>query len=205
MRLGWRGCDWNEERGQQTVGRTRVENYFLVAALRIGAGRGALETVERALAGARLAAVAAAAAFAFEVLLAAEQGQQRVRAQLIVIVEVLITQRQPIDALGDQLSHAVFDLLGLAVIAEASGELAHDTAALFGSGATAGRRRRKVIVPPSKRATTWRRPWLAKAKLGWVHSVMAKVAFLLAQTLYGGPWIGYPVRARTAKKEILAE
>ena len=49
-----------------------------------------------------------------------------------MIVEVLISQRQPVDALGDQLPHAVFDLLGLAVIAEASGKLPHDTSALFG-------------------------------------------------------------------------
>ena len=39
-----------------------------------------------------------------------------------MIVEVLITQRQPVDALGDHLAHAVFDLRGLAVIAEAVGE-----------------------------------------------------------------------------------
>ncbi len=121
------------ERGQQTVHRTRVENDFLVAALRAGVDRGSLETVERALAGTGVAAVApAAAAFACEVLLAAQQGQQRVRAQLIVIVEVLLTQRQPVDTLGDKLPHAVFDLLGLAVIAEASGELPHDACALFG-------------------------------------------------------------------------
>ena len=40
-------------------------------------------------------------------------------------------------------------------------------------------------MPPSKQATTWRRPWLAKVKLVWVHSVMAKVAFLLAETSCG--------------------
>ena len=27
---------------------------------------------------------------------------------------------------------------------------------------------------------------------------------VVRKPLYGGPWIGYPVRARTAKKEILA-
>ena len=121
------------ERGQQTVHRARVENDLLVTALRAGVGRGPLEAVESALAGAGVAAVLAPPPLlAFEVLLAAEQGQQRVRAQLIVIVEILITQRQPVDALGDQLAHAVFDLPGLAVIAEAGGELPHDAAALFG-------------------------------------------------------------------------
>ena len=131
--LGLARLRLNVERGQQTVGRARVENDLLVTALRAGLGRGQLQAVESALAGARLAAVLGSAALlAFEVLFAAQQGQQRVGAQLIVIVEVLITQRQPVDALRDQLAHAVFDLRGLAVITEAGGELPHDAAALFG-------------------------------------------------------------------------
>ena len=64
-------------------------------------------------------------------LFAAQQGQQRVRAKLIVIVEVLITQHQPVDALRDQLAHAVFDLRDLAPIAEAIGEAPHDAGVLF--------------------------------------------------------------------------
>ena len=75
---------------QQTIDRTRVENDLLVAAGRAGLGRGQLQAVESALAGARLAAVLGSAALlAFEVLLAAQQRQQRVGAKLIVIVEVL--------------------------------------------------------------------------------------------------------------------
>ena len=49
-----------------------------------------------------------------------------------MIVEVLLTEHPPVDALGDQLWHAVFDLRGLAVIAEAGSELPHDARALFG-------------------------------------------------------------------------
>ena len=73
--LGLARLGLDVERGQQTVDRTRVENDLLVTALRVGAGRGSLETVERALAGTGFAAVAAAAAaFAFEVLLAADRA-----------------------------------------------------------------------------------------------------------------------------------
>ena len=73
-------------------------------------------------------------------MFAAEQGQQGAGAQLIVIVEIFIVRRQPVDALGDQLGHAVFDLGALAVIAEAGGELPHDAAALFDLAPEPGRR-----------------------------------------------------------------
>ena len=40
----------------------------------------------------------------------------------------------------------------------------------------------ELIVPPSKGAVSWRRPCFANGKLVWVHSVMAAVAFLSAET-----------------------
>ena len=132
MRSGWRGLRLDVERCQQPVDRTRVENDLLVTARHAGLGRGQLQAIESALAGAGVAAILAPPPLlAFEVLFAAQQGQQRVRAQLIVIVEVLITQRQPVDALADQLSHAVFDLRGLPIIVETVGEFPHDAGALF--------------------------------------------------------------------------
>ena len=131
--LGLARLRLNVEIGQQTVHRTRVENDLLVTALRVGVGRGSLEAVESALAGTGVAAVLGSAALlAFEVLFATQQGQQRVGPQLIVIVEILITQHQPVDALGDQFSHAVFDLPGLPMIPEAAGELPQDAGALLG-------------------------------------------------------------------------
>ena len=179
--LGLAGLGLDVERGQQTIDRARVENDLFVAAGRAGLGRGQLQAVESALAGAGFAAILGAPPLlAFEILFAAEQSQQRVGAQLIVIVEILITERQPVDALGNQLAHAVFDLRGLTMVAEAGGELPHDAGALFELAQQHAGPPSELIVPPSKRATTWRRPWPAKAKLVWVHSVMAKVAFLLA-------------------------
>ena len=52
-----------------------------------------LQPVQRALAGQRL----------IQLPLAAQQSQQRIGAQLLVIVQVFIAQRQPIDALRQHL------------------------------------------------------------------------------------------------------
>ena len=122
------------ERGQQTVGRAGVEHDLLVTSLRPGRpwpGFNSRRLRVLLPAPGFAAVLASPPLLAFEVLFARQQGQQRVRAQLIVIVEVLITQRQPVDALGDQLAHAVFNLRGLPIIAETVGELAHDAGALF--------------------------------------------------------------------------
>ena len=63
------------------------------------AAAGQLQTVQRALAGQRL----------IQVPLAAQQPQQRIRAQLLMIVQVFIAQRQTIDALRKHLRQAVLD------------------------------------------------------------------------------------------------
>ena len=65
------------ERGQQTVDRVRVENDLFVAAGRAGLGRGQLQAVESALAGAGFAAILGPPPLlAFKVLFAAQQGQR---------------------------------------------------------------------------------------------------------------------------------
>ncbi len=80
---------------QQTVDRLgRVAD--LVIAL---AAAGQLQPVQRALARQRL----------IQLPLAAEQSQQRIGAQLLVIVEVLVAQRQPVDALRQHLRQPVLD------------------------------------------------------------------------------------------------
>ena len=50
--------------------------------------------------------------------LAAEQPQQRIGAQLLMIVEVLVAQRQPVDALREHLGNRVLDQSGVAPVAE---------------------------------------------------------------------------------------
>ena len=87
--LGLAGLGWDVERGQQTAGRGGVESDLLVTAGRATFGRGQLQAVKRALAGAGFAAILWPPPLgACEVFFAAEQGQQRVAAQMIVIVEI---------------------------------------------------------------------------------------------------------------------
>ena len=75
-------------RQQPVQGFGRVRDLVIAAA-----AAGQFQPVQRALAGQRL----------IQFPLAAEQPQQRIVAQLLVIVEVFIAQRQPIDALRQHL------------------------------------------------------------------------------------------------------
>jgi len=122
----------NVEVHQGLVGGLKIERDFLVAGGAAGLGGRELEPVERAFAGPGLAAVALAAAFfAFQVALARQHRQQRIGAQAVVIVEVLVTQRQAVDPLADQLAHGVLDRVGIAVVLKAGGELAQDAGFLL--------------------------------------------------------------------------
>ena len=71
---------------------------------------GQLQPVQGAFAGQRR----------FKVPLAAEHRQQRIGAQLLVVVEVFIAQRQPIDALRQHLGQWMLDQQGRAAVAEAA-------------------------------------------------------------------------------------
>jgi hypothetical protein len=64
--------------------------------------------------------------------LADDGGQERITAEVVVVVEVLVAQRQGGDALGDQLLHGVFGEAGVAVVGEAGGELAEDAGESLG-------------------------------------------------------------------------
>ena len=59
--------------------------------------------------------------------LAGQHRQHRIVPQLIVIVEVLVAQRQAEDALADQRRHRVLDQLGVAAVAEAGGKAIDQT------------------------------------------------------------------------------
>ena len=75
MRWGGAGMGWDVEFAQQTVGRGGVESDLFVTAGRATFGRGPLQAVERALAGAGVAAILWPPPLgACEVFFAAEQG-----------------------------------------------------------------------------------------------------------------------------------
>src|SRR6185312_3066 len=92
------------------VGQQPVDGLGRVADLVIASAASAqFQTVQRALAGQRLA----------QVPLAAQYTEYRIRAQLLVIVEVFITQRQTVYALRQHLLKPMLDAIRHAAIAEA--------------------------------------------------------------------------------------
>src|SRR5258708_34145824 len=64
-------------------------------------------------------------------LLSRQRRQQRIFPQLFVIVQIFISQSQPIDSLGDQLLHWMFDQIGVPIIGEAGRKLPEDPNALL--------------------------------------------------------------------------
>ena len=81
----------------------------------------------RALARDRLAAVIRAATVGTGWIgLARKQGEERIVPQSVVVVYVLVSQRQPVDALGDQFGDVVFYPVRVPVIGEAGGQLSQD-------------------------------------------------------------------------------
>ena len=103
--LSWRcGMRLDEQVRQQTVHRLgRVADLVITPA-----AAGQLQPVQRALASQRL----------LQLALAAEQGKQRIGTQLLVIVQVFVAQRQPVDALRQHLRQAVLDQQWCAAIDE---------------------------------------------------------------------------------------
>ncbi len=71
------------------------------------------------------------AALPFGAALACRHGQQRIGPQLVVIVQILISQRQPIDPLGHRFFDPVLDQFRFAPVLEAGGKLPHDARPLF--------------------------------------------------------------------------
>ena len=69
--------------------------------------------------------------FALHVILAQCHGQHGIAPQFIVVVEILIAQCQPEDALHNEIQQRVLYLIGLAVVGEASGEAPHDSGSLL--------------------------------------------------------------------------
>lgn len=131
---------------QRRVGRVEIENHLLgrflmrfdkrleqqlvdalelAADLRVAVGAVgcALEPIQGGLAGQRLAAVPLTLAiFSLQVTLAGQQRQHGVVAQLVVVVEIFVAQRDGVDALLDQLGDAVLDAFGITMIFKAAGQ-----------------------------------------------------------------------------------
>jgi hypothetical protein len=66
------------------------------------------------------------------IALADDGGEQRVATEVVVVVEILVSQCRGVDPLSDQLPDGVLDEVGVAVIGEAGGELSDDAGQLLG-------------------------------------------------------------------------
>jgi hypothetical protein len=87
----------------------------------------------------------------------ANGGQERVQPQTLMIVELFVTQRQPIEALRQQLRHRVIHINLLARLAETLGHAVRETK-IDVHLAQEQRAPSLESVPPEKSATTLREP-----------------------------------------------
>jgi len=100
--------------------------------------------------------------------LADQGGPQRIMPQLVVVVEIFVAQSQAKDSLPQQLLDRMFDQFFIAIISETAGQLPDDARLLLDlpqqqpTGIGGDR-------PPSKRATTSRRPRPWNSNVCWVH------------------------------------
>src|SRR6266850_2580685 len=99
-----------------------VRHDLLVAGLGTGRGRGQFQAVQRAFSCQHLSD---------GVALLHQHRQQRVLPQLLVIVEIFITEGQAVDPLRHQLLYGVFNEIRIPVVPEAGRKLTHDPDALL--------------------------------------------------------------------------
>jgi len=113
-----------EEGVDEEVGHAvQMSNDLLVAALLVGSDRGEFEAVEGTLAGQRLALVGSLEAVGSGGIgLTGEDSEQGVSAEAVVVVEILVSEAEAVDALFDELQEGVFDAVGIAVVGETVGE-----------------------------------------------------------------------------------
>jgi hypothetical protein len=103
---GRRGVRFQKQIPQQPVQRLGRVCDLVIAA----AAAGQLQPVQSAFARQLLVQLA----------LAGQQPEKRIRAQLLMIVEVFVAQRQPVDALRQHLRQRVLDQQRRAAVAEAA-------------------------------------------------------------------------------------
>ena len=124
MRWGGTSVLLHEGVHEEALHGVEVGDGLLVAAGGVGADGGEFEAVEGALAGQGLALVLGPdALLALRIVLADQDGQQRVVAKAVVVDEVFVAQAEAEDALLEQIGEGVLDEVGIAVVGEAAGEL----------------------------------------------------------------------------------
>ena len=107
-----------EKQIDQQVGHAvQIGDDFAIGRIGIGSDLGQLEPIQRTLAGHRHATVGLSASLlAFQILLAHASGDQRIGPQPIVIIQIFVSQAEPINPLPDEVEHGMFDQLWIAMI-----------------------------------------------------------------------------------------
>ena len=105
--------------GQQPVHRCRIGRDPLASVRRGPLGGARFQVVRRAGASQRIIPVAGSySARTLQIRCAHQQRRHAVTAQLLVIVQIVVTERQRADALPRQRPNAVLHAIGVAVVAE---------------------------------------------------------------------------------------
>jgi len=104
-----------------------VSHDLLVATLGLGTNRREFQPVERALARERFPPVLRVPTIlSGDVLPSGQQGQQRIKPQPVVIVEIFVTECQSHHPLPEQFGYGELDRLRIAMIGEAGHEGGED-------------------------------------------------------------------------------
>ena len=104
-----------------------VGDDFLVSLRCVGVGLSEFEPIERAFSGQRRATISLSnARVAGDVNLANSERQHLISAQIVVIIEVFVSEGDGHGSLGEQVTQRVFDGAGIAMIDEAFGESVDD-------------------------------------------------------------------------------
>lgn len=112
-----------EKQIDQQVGQAaQIGDDFAIGRIGVVSDLGQLEPIQRTLAGHRHAAIGLAASLlAFQILLADAGGDQRIGPQAIVIIQIFVSQTEPIDSLSDEIEYGMLDEFWIPMIGKAAG------------------------------------------------------------------------------------
>ena len=98
-------------------------------------------------------------------------GERRIVAQLIVIDQILVAEREGEDALAQQIGDRVGDAVGKPQIAESIWPADRSDRIERSAAPSSSAPPFDVIAPPSKAPTSLRPPELPKSSSSWLHCV----------------------------------
>jgi hypothetical protein len=106
----------------------QMGDRLLVAIVLVGTDGGEFQSIESTLARQRFASITLLQAFDTQgIFLADRHSEQGIEPQLVVIVEIFVTQAKAEDALLEQIHEGVFDKFRIAVIGEAGCQRVDET------------------------------------------------------------------------------